>query len=99
MNIEKIESSLWDAGYRRDSGIKKGWYRKYATDGPPGLTSDEREINDRGGIYYGKDSIGILMEEIKEAKAYIAGREEDEMSQQDRWWKNWIREAEEALSS
>ncbi len=56
------EQLLFNLGYRKDIGYKKGWYRTIYT---KNLTQEKVEMESTGILYCGKYPIPIL-EEIKE---------------------------------
>lgn len=97
MNLEAkeaISQSLFTLGYREAYGPGKGWFKTIEANGPPGLTSAEQEINRRGGVAYGKDAVSILKAEFSEIRRCVAiGDGYDEP-----WMKDWLEDAEKALT-
>jgi len=88
---EAVKQALFAAGYWEAHGTGKGWFRTIETNGPPGLTSAEQEINRKGGVSYGRDTISILKSEINEIRWYIKD------GYGEGWMANWVEDAEKAL--
>ncbi len=94
--MNAIENLLYDYGFRKDSGVKKGWYLTIRGEAPYGLSPSEQEINRRGGRYYGRDSAAILREVVAESDDF-RDFDDDEMSDRMRWEKDWHERASAAL--
>lgn len=57
---------LYDMGYRKDAGFKKGWYRMVYKENMRNLTNEELETKCLGVIFCGTDKNQILEDLKKE---------------------------------
>lgn len=92
---EKVFDLLNAAGFRRDAGNRRGWYRQIDGGGMP-MASHEIEINQHGGFYYGTDSEKILLNEYKEMRDNLSYLESDGLAGE-KWQEKWLEEARAVL--
>lgn len=79
-----------------------GWRKPIHTDGPPGLTHFEQEMNRKGGYLYGSNAVEALQTKIDESRDWLMqfeGDPDDEVGDEVIEERDWLRRAEEILKA